>query len=116
MAAPYIAISNLLLLGNGEYFVLEVRKNNSPIFTNKNHVLISKEAAKDGSFGWVICVSNQPIYGIFGDVQLPPADTWAAFDPKYGPPPKITMLNIPTGLNMVGSSSNNFEGEEMISV
>ena len=40
-------------LGNGIYYPLELMKNNSPMYKNEHHVMISKEIAKNGTLGWV---------------------------------------------------------------
>ena len=77
---------------NGEYFPLELLKNQSPMFQNQFNVMLSKEAAKDGSLGWVIGIANVPIYGIFGDTFYPPTEKWAAFDTNNNPPPKLSIL------------------------
>ena len=78
-----------------EYFPikrLELLKNQSPMFQNQFNVMLSKEAAKDGSLGWVIGIANVPIYGIFGDTFYPPTEKWAAFDTNNNPPPKLSIL------------------------
>ena len=77
---------------DGEYFPLELLKNQSPMFQNQFNVMLSKEAAKDGSLGWVIGIANVPIYGIFGDTFYPPTEKWAAFDTNNNPPPKLSIL------------------------
>ena len=84
-------------------------KNGCPIFKNQvrpSPAVLSKEAAKDGSLGWVIGVNGVPIYGIFGDSLEPPSHGWASFASEKSSPP-------PSELVVVYDSSG---GEDFITI
>lgn len=71
-------------------------KNGARIFINRrSNAIITKEAARDGSLGWVIGIEGVPVYGLFGDFDAPPKIGWAAFDNHAsGPAPSLEYTAV----------------------